>query len=147
MPYSKSSIGYMSSCCKDADIVSYYDDCGLYCLASDQTAKELTRCLYDEGAKWEDVFCRGEDEATATGEGKPLASSDARVVDESEQKDAESDKDDNDNDNDDDDDDNKKDSDSAAPGAAANMKGGVSVAGVVIGAMLLSATAFNDMQI
>ncbi|KAL6855618.1 hypothetical protein ACO1O0_006770 [Amphichorda felina] len=104
---------YMVSCCKDADINSYYDDCGLYCLAQGQKVKDLSRCLYDEGAKWEDVFCRGEEDATATGDGKPLASSGARVVGGEElKKDKDGDKDDDkDGDKDEDKDDDKDDGD------------------------------------
>lgn len=111
MSYNQDSKAYMASCCNDADIISYYDDCGLYCLAKGQKVKELSRCLYDEGAKWEDVFCRGEEDATATGAGKPLASSDARVVDGDELKKAkDSDKkDDKDDDKDDDNDNDKND--------------------------------------
>lgn len=99
MPFSNTHIGYMSTCCKDAEVVSYYDDCGLYCQAKGQSVEDLIKCLYDEGAKWEDVFCRGSEQATATGDGKPLPSSDARVVDDDEREQDDNDEDDDNNDN------------------------------------------------
>ncbi|ETS87289.1 hypothetical protein PFICI_01117 [Pestalotiopsis fici W106-1] len=67
MPNSGNYTALMFSCCKEADVVSYYDGCGLYCLASGQDVQSLSDCLYDEGAAWEDVFCRGNETATATG--------------------------------------------------------------------------------
>ncbi|KAL6404592.1 hypothetical protein AUP68_11414 [Ilyonectria robusta] len=42
MPYSKNHTSIMAACCNDADVVSYYNNCGLYCLALDQTIAELT---------------------------------------------------------------------------------------------------------
>lgn len=42
MPYSDDNIDRLKKCCKGADIISYYDDCGLYCLALEQSAEELT---------------------------------------------------------------------------------------------------------
>lgn len=59
----------MSACCGDADVVSYLDDCGLYCLAEDQTVGELTTCMLSKGAANGEVFCRGETNATATATG------------------------------------------------------------------------------
>ncbi|EFX06496.1 hypothetical protein CMQ_6817 [Grosmannia clavigera kw1407] len=57
----------MSACCNGADVVSYYDDCGLYCLAEGQTVQDLILCLYNKGAGWSDVFCSGSSNGTATG--------------------------------------------------------------------------------
>lgn len=71
----------MFSCCKGADVVSYYSGCGLYCLATDQTVKDLSDCLYGQGAAWEDVFCRGNESATATGTAAEIpASASASVL-------------------------------------------------------------------
>lgn len=68
MPYGGNHTTLMLGCCKgDADVVSYADDCGLYCRASGQSVDDLTACLYGAGAAWEDVFCRGNGTATATG--------------------------------------------------------------------------------
>lgn len=66
MPAGGNHTDIMSTCCKTADVVSYYDDCGLYCLADGQTVGDLTSCLYQNGAAWQDVFCRGNTTATAT---------------------------------------------------------------------------------
>ncbi|KAH6652746.1 hypothetical protein BKA67DRAFT_659422 [Truncatella angustata] len=67
MPNTGNYTEVMFSCCKEADVVSYYNGCGLYCLASGQNVGDLSDCLYKEGAAWEDVFCRGNESATATG--------------------------------------------------------------------------------
>lgn len=143
MPYKDAHIGYMSACCGDAEVISYYDDCGLYCLAEGQSVEALTACLYDEGAEWEDVFCRGSEKATATGDGKPLPSSEARVLDDDEREEASNDDDDEDRNNKDDnnddnnDDEYNDDDESAAP---KSVKAPITVAGVFTGALLLFGT-------
>lgn len=65
----------MTTCCKSADVVSYGGDCGLYCLAIDQTVTDITDCLYENGVAWQDAFCNGvgNDTATATGNAAPTA--------------------------------------------------------------------------
>lgn len=65
----------MSQCCKTADVVSYNDDCGLYCLALDQTVDDITECLFSNGIAWQDGFCSGtgNDTATATENSSPTA--------------------------------------------------------------------------
>lgn len=75
IPYGGNHTDIMSACCKSADVISYYDDCGLYCLALDQSVADLTSCLFDEGAADSDVFCRGNTTATATGSGDSLPAS------------------------------------------------------------------------
>lgn len=80
MPYSSQHIDIMRKCCGDTEIKSYYDDCGLFCLAKGQSVADLAECLYDEGAKWEDVFCRGKGEATVTGKGVPIPSASVRSI-------------------------------------------------------------------
>ena len=67
MAYNDDSVDYMKACCKGADIVSYYDDCGVYCAAVGQSIEDLTDCLYHEGPAYEGVFCSDEKNATATG--------------------------------------------------------------------------------
>lgn len=59
----------MSDCCKAADVVSYADNCGLYCLAQDQTVEDLLQCMYGKGIGYSDAFCNGTANATATGTG------------------------------------------------------------------------------
>ena len=65
----------MSSCCNSAAVISYYDNCGLYCLALDQSVEDLTSCLMQSGALPQDVFCRGNVTATATGSGDSVPTS------------------------------------------------------------------------
>ncbi|KAJ4416171.1 hypothetical protein N0V82_006931 [Gnomoniopsis sp. IMI 355080] len=70
----------MSDCCKSADVVSYADDCGLYCLAQDQTVDDLLNCMYSQGIGYSDAFCNGTANATATGTGSGSLASGASVV-------------------------------------------------------------------
>ncbi|KPM39021.1 hypothetical protein AK830_g7546 [Neonectria ditissima] len=138
MPYGGNHTDIMLSCCKDADVVSYYNDCGLYCLAIGQTVAELSDCLYGKGADWEDVFCRGNTSAsaTATGQVKIPASASASVVSTgsaSQSKDK------------DDEESSATSSEGAAPGTM--PRSGVSTLGLTIGALLLSATVFGAVQV
>lgn len=75
VPYGGNHTDVMSTCCKSAEVVSYADDCGLYCLAIDQTVDDITGCLYENGIAWQDAFCNGvgNDTATATGNSAPTA--------------------------------------------------------------------------
>lgn len=76
IPFGGNHTDVMSNCCKSADVVSYNDNCGLYCLVIDQTVSDVTQCLYGDGIGWADAFCRGDgnDTATATaGSGGALA--------------------------------------------------------------------------
>ncbi|KAH7007644.1 hypothetical protein EDB80DRAFT_546859, partial [Ilyonectria destructans] len=66
MPYGGNHTEIMAACCGTADIVSYYDDCGIYCLATDKSVSEIVQCLYKNGAPWDDVFCKGNGTATGT---------------------------------------------------------------------------------
>ncbi|OQD73559.1 hypothetical protein PENDEC_c014G06166 [Penicillium decumbens] len=62
--------GNMSSvfdtCCKGDSPVKYNDNCGIYCLAQEQTVKELSDCLMSKSNNYRDVFCQGKQNATAT---------------------------------------------------------------------------------
>lgn len=141
MPFSKDNVDIMSKCCKDADVISYYDDCGLYCLALGQSSGDLSACLFDKGAKWESVFCRDDGNATATATGgKVLESAAATVV-----SGGGSNSDDDDDDDDDNDDKDPESSDNAAP--FAQPQGHTTLLGVVIGTLLFSATAFGTLLI
>lgn len=82
MPYGSNHTSIMTACCKGAAVVSYYNDCGLYCLAQGQDVAQLTSCLYQGGAAWQDVFCEGNSTATATqtGTGTLATSAGASVV-------------------------------------------------------------------
>lgn len=81
MPDTGNYTTLMFSCCGAADVVSYYGGCGLYCLAVGQSVADLSDCLYEQGAAWEDVFCRGDVNATATATAADLpASASASVL-------------------------------------------------------------------
>lgn len=62
----------MKTCCKSADVISYYGDCGLYCLAIDQSVQDIINCCYKNGAPYTDVFYRGTVNASATATGTSL---------------------------------------------------------------------------
>lgn len=66
----------MEKCCGPAPVTTYDNDCAAYCLALDQTVKELTDCLHDDGngVKWGEVWCAGTNNDTATG--KPTSTKD-----------------------------------------------------------------------
>ncbi|KAL3474265.1 hypothetical protein BJX99DRAFT_181990 [Aspergillus californicus] len=56
----------MDNCCDVADVETYNDDCGLYCLAQGQNVSSLLSCIEDNGATPGDFFCSGNMSATAT---------------------------------------------------------------------------------
>ena len=62
--------GNMSSvfdtCCKGDSPVKYDNDCGIYCLAQEQTVHELSDCIMSKANNYRDVFCEGKQNATAT---------------------------------------------------------------------------------
>ncbi|WKT42368.1 hypothetical protein QSH57_007204 [Fusarium oxysporum f. sp. vasinfectum] len=66
MPFKDNHTEIMQKCCGDAKIVSYYNGCGLYCVALDQTIGELAKCLFSNGAPDADVFCSGSKKTTKT---------------------------------------------------------------------------------
>lgn len=152
MPYGGNHTDILSECCKDADIVAYRNNCGLYCLVMDQTVDELTECLFDKGAARTAVWCSGNgtESATATEQPELAATASASVV---------SSGDDNDDDNKDDKDDNKDDDkdedskDAKETGNNDNAAGSVvpqasvTTLGVAIGALLFSAMTFGAFQI
>ncbi|KAJ5633275.1 hypothetical protein N7490_009614 [Penicillium lividum] len=54
------------TCCKGDKPVKYDNDCGIYCLAQEQTVDKLLVCLQTEGKNYQDVFCNDKLNATAT---------------------------------------------------------------------------------
>ncbi|RSM05420.1 hypothetical protein CDV31_009572 [Fusarium ambrosium] len=147
LSYSKKHIQVMKECCGDAQIVSYFDNCGLYCVALGQTTAELQKCMWDQGAAWEAPFCSNTTGTSLTADPKIPATAKATVIS-------------NDKDDDDDDDDGDKDSDSsgtksasgadstntdnAAPTLAAPS---ISKMGIAIGVLLLSSLTVGAFQI
>lgn len=142
----------MIKCCGDADVVSYYNDCGLYCLAIDQTVGDLIKCFLSEGAADSAVFCRGNKTDEATGTHTSLAkTASASVVhaagststgdsgSDSSSKDGDSTSTASGSSS------SSTSSDSAAPGV--QPKPVVSTLGMTIGALLFSAALFGAVQV
>ncbi|RSL42943.1 hypothetical protein CEP53_011936 [Fusarium sp. AF-6] len=159
MPYTGNHTDIMKACCGDAQIVSYHNDCGLYCVALDQTVSDLADCLYKNGASWESVFCSvpksvSSDVASKTKDAAVPASAQASVIsggDDDDDKDSDKDSDDKDSD----------DSDSTASGTASSAsststgnaaagvvpQSSVSTLGLTIGALLFSSMALGAFNI
>ncbi|KAJ5715434.1 uncharacterized protein N7483_012615 [Penicillium malachiteum] len=53
-------------CCKGDSPVKYDGDCGVYCLAQEQTVSELLTCLHSKSNDYQDIFCNDKLNATAT---------------------------------------------------------------------------------
>ncbi|PSR80599.1 hypothetical protein BD289DRAFT_337547, partial [Coniella lustricola] len=66
VPYGGNHTEIMSACCGPADVVSYENNCGLYCLAENQNVTSLTNCLTSNGAAYGQVFCNEPGNATAS---------------------------------------------------------------------------------
>ncbi|OOQ83621.1 hypothetical protein PEBR_35742 [Penicillium brasilianum] len=64
-PISGNITDAFDSCCKGNSAVKYDNDCGIYCLAQDQTVDELTKCLEKESGTYS-IFCNKRGNATAT---------------------------------------------------------------------------------
>ena len=54
------------TCCKGDSPVKYNNDCGIYCLAQEQTVDKLQSCLTSKSNNYRDVFCNANLNATAT---------------------------------------------------------------------------------
>ncbi|KAH7208720.1 hypothetical protein DER44DRAFT_770677 [Fusarium oxysporum] len=80
MPFKDNHTEIMQKCCGDAKIVSYYNGCGLYCVALDQTIGELAKCLFSNGAPDADVFCSGSKKTTKTKDADVPATAQASVI-------------------------------------------------------------------
>ncbi|SPJ79373.1 uncharacterized protein FTOL_07764 [Fusarium torulosum] len=81
MIYKGNATDIMSKCCGDAQLVAYQNDCGVYCVAIDQTIGELSDCLLSNGAPNANVFCSGNKTTTKTEDAKVPASAQASVID------------------------------------------------------------------
>jgi hypothetical protein len=143
MPYRGNHTDVMAECC--SQVVSYLDDCGLYCLAQGETIADLTECLYENGAAFQDVFCNDLTNATATATGdaaKPTASG-ASVVASNGAKTTGGSGDDGDDDNDGDSGSSSNDDDDSA---AVSVRG-LSSVGISVVALLLSSTIFGALLV
>ncbi|KAJ6115333.1 hypothetical protein N7486_001111 [Penicillium sp. IBT 16267x] len=54
--------------------VKYDNDCGIYCLAQEQTVEKLLDCLQTTGNNYQDVFCNDSLNAIATAKATTTAS-------------------------------------------------------------------------
>ena len=59
LPKTGNATDILDKCCKPAKVSEYNDGCGIYCLAQEQSAKDLTDCFRDEGAQDGKFFCSG----------------------------------------------------------------------------------------
>ncbi|KKK25051.1 hypothetical protein P175DRAFT_0502442 [Aspergillus ochraceoroseus IBT 24754] len=66
VPASGNYSDIMKKCCSSAEVRSYDNDCGLYCLAQGQTVSSLLSCIQDNGATAGEFFCNANMSATAT---------------------------------------------------------------------------------
>ncbi|KAJ5388037.1 hypothetical protein N7509_010578 [Penicillium cosmopolitanum] len=73
VPNSSKYKSMIEVCAKPAGVQAYNNDCALYAPAVDQSVQKLTDCLYDAGVKWEDVWCFGSTNATASATSYPTA--------------------------------------------------------------------------
>ncbi|KAI1427829.1 hypothetical protein F5Y12DRAFT_120492 [Xylaria sp. FL1777] len=147
VPFSSQHQDAMSACCKSAAVISYFDNCGLYCVAADQTIKDLQDCLFGEKVAYQDVFCNAQVNATATNTDPeiPATASASIVAGGSNDNNTDGGKTGNDGGDDNKPSPSPSDSGSAAPRLAPEL--GVSKTGLTIGALLFSAMAFGAFQI
>ncbi|EEP79208.1 predicted protein [Uncinocarpus reesii 1704] len=75
----------MEKCC-NSPVVTYGEDCGMYCLASGGTVGELVRCIIGDGVADGQVFCNMASNATATGSATPTATNSDRDDDDDDKK-------------------------------------------------------------
>ncbi|PVH98769.1 hypothetical protein DM02DRAFT_657010 [Periconia macrospinosa] len=65
----------LKKCCKSAPVESWANNCSAYCLAVDQSVADLIKCYQDNGVNAGEIFCRGNNTATATGKPSQASSS------------------------------------------------------------------------
>ena len=154
VPFGGNHTDVLKECCKDANIISYREDCGIYCLALGQDVEKLAECLRSEGAAPQDVFCNRVSSAvteSATGEASVPTTASASVIagkgttEGSDKSATKSGSDDKATETGSSAGSKATKSDSAAAGVRPSS--GISTVGVVIGALLFSATAFGAFQI
>ncbi|KAH6887531.1 hypothetical protein B0T10DRAFT_489896 [Thelonectria olida] len=154
LPYSKNATDILIACCGKADVVSYYNECGVYCLAIDQTVADLISCFKDEGASDASIFCRGNGTDTASKTQGSIAKTASASIIHTAGSTITSSSDSDDKSDDDDSDStstasgsssSSTNSDNAAPGV--HPQGVVSTLGLTIVGLLFSATLFGAVQI
>lgn len=136
----------MQACCGEAKIITYSGDCGLYCVALDQTIDQLSKCLYDHGAPDEKgVWCSGNSKTTKTKDASIPPTARATVI----------------SDDDDEKDKDKDDDKSTSTGTASSFRSsetgnaaastspqfGTTTLGLTIGALFLSSMAIGAFEL
>lgn len=53
--------------CKSAPVEQFNGDCGYYCLSVQQSVADLQKCFQEGGVNAAQIFCNGNNTATATG--------------------------------------------------------------------------------
>ncbi|KAI1661822.1 hypothetical protein F4813DRAFT_174137 [Daldinia decipiens] len=140
VPATGNNTEIMGSCCGAADIVSYYDGCGLYCLAAGQTVGSLSDCIREKGTYPGDIFCNQNATATATDTGAPLPTSAGASIVATPSSGSTPTQSDGDS----------SPSSTESPAAAAGLRSEyttVTTLGCAIAALLFSATAFGTLQL
>ncbi|KAL4963279.1 uncharacterized protein BDV14DRAFT_177128 [Aspergillus stella-maris] len=89
IPNTNSYKSTFESCAAPAKVRTYHDDCALYAPALDQSVQDLIDCLYDGDVKYEDVWCSGDNNSTATGSAYPTATATPSKGSDEEEEDAE----------------------------------------------------------
>lgn len=116
LPNKDNATDIMSKCCSPASVTHYSDDCGIYCLAQEQSLGDLLDCLTDNGARNGDVFCNDQLNATATADVTASATKTGGDGDAT-----------------------SSSTDSAGSVGVGVSKGGLGVVGVVLGAVVMGA--------
>lgn len=116
LPNKDNTTDIMSKCCSPASVTHYSDDCGIYCLAQEQSLGDLLDCLTDNGARNGDVFCNDQLNATATADVTASATKTGGDGDAT-----------------------SSSTDSAGSVGVGVSKGGLGVVGVVLGAVVMGA--------
>ncbi|KAF2018913.1 hypothetical protein BU24DRAFT_405649 [Aaosphaeria arxii CBS 175.79] len=57
---------HFKTCCKDAPVQKWANDCSLYCLSAGQPVSSLISCLQEQGVTPGLIFCNGNNTMTAT---------------------------------------------------------------------------------
>lgn len=64
----------LKKCCKTAPVLSFNGECGSYCLSVQQTVADLQKCFQEGGVRPADIFCNGNNTASASGTPRSMAS-------------------------------------------------------------------------
>lgn len=63
----------LKKCCKTAPVDTFNGQCGAYCLSIQQSVADLQKCFQDSGVKPANIFCNGNNTASASGTPRSMA--------------------------------------------------------------------------